>query len=251
MSRQTPGVLDPAELYAIRATFGVAEIQVRRDHLISHTLAAISTVSTDEVVFFGGTALCRTHLPDHRLSEDIDLVALTDRSTIARRMTEAITRQLRRSLGSATFSPPLHQTRDAEPSVLAVAGLRVQVQLLAHVGYPPWPTEVAPIVQRYSDAPPAALRVLTPSAFAASKLAAWHDRHASRDLYDMWAMAVRGLIDEEARDLFARFGPMTDPAAVSFADNPTEKEWLAALRPQCTPAVAALDAARLVAQAWR
>lgn len=105
MIRQAPGILDPAELGAIRANFGVAEIQVRRDHLISHTLAAIASTSTEEIIFFGGTALCRTHLPDHRLSEDIDLVALTDRSAIARRMTEAITRQLRRSLGSATFNP--------------------------------------------------------------------------------------------------------------------------------------------------
>lgn len=57
--------------------------------------------------------------------------------------------------------------------------------------------------------------------------------------------------DDEARDLFARFGPMTDPTAVSFANYPAEEEWLAALTPQCIPQVTAHDAAYLVMQAWQ
>ncbi len=77
MTRSVPGILDPGELEAVRAEFGVADIQVRRDHLISHALAAIASIDAAEIEFFGGTALCRTHLPHHRLSEDIDLVALT------------------------------------------------------------------------------------------------------------------------------------------------------------------------------
>lgn len=251
MKRPIPGILDPAELDAVRTTFGVTDIQVRRDHLISHALAAIASVGVDEVVFFGGTALCRTHLRGHRLSEDIDLVALTNRSGVAMRIGDSMTRQLRRSVGSPTFSPPLSQTRDAEPSAMEVAGLRVQIQLLDQIGYPRWPTEVVPVMQRYSDAPPAALRVLTPAAFAAAKLAAWHDRRAARDLYDLWALATHGMIDSEARTLFTRFGPATDPAAVSFYDHPTEAEWQASLRPQCQPQVTARDAALVVANAWQ
>ncbi len=143
MTGPVPGILDPGELEAVRAEFGVADIQVRREHLISHALAAIASIDAAEIEFFGGTALCRTHLPHHRLSEDIDLVALTDRRATAARIESAMTRALRRSFGSPTFIPPLSHSRHAEPSVLQVAGLRVQIQLLDHIGYPPgrvkWP----------------------------------------------------------------------------------------------------------------
>jgi predicted nucleotidyltransferase component of viral defense system len=54
-----------AEWQQVASRFGVGMEQVRRDHLISHVLAAISCdVSTDALVFFGGTALSRTHLAD-------------------------------------------------------------------------------------------------------------------------------------------------------------------------------------------
>jgi len=44
-----------AEWEQVASRFGVAMEQVRRDHLISHVLAAISAgVSTDDLVFFGG-----------------------------------------------------------------------------------------------------------------------------------------------------------------------------------------------------
>ncbi|GEL24894.1 hypothetical protein PSU4_38480 [Pseudonocardia sulfidoxydans NBRC 16205] len=50
-------MLDPAELQDVASTFGVAESQVARDHLISHMLAAISEQLPDDVVFFGGPHL--------------------------------------------------------------------------------------------------------------------------------------------------------------------------------------------------
>ena len=77
-------MLAPAELAAVADAFGVSDAQVRRDHLISHLLAALSGSARDRVVFFGGTALSRTHLPDGRLSEDLDLWALGDRRDAAR-----------------------------------------------------------------------------------------------------------------------------------------------------------------------
>jgi len=39
--------------------------------------------STTRIQFIGGTALARTHLPDGRLSEDIDLIAVDDRKAVA------------------------------------------------------------------------------------------------------------------------------------------------------------------------
>lgn len=49
--------------------FGVADEQVRRDHAISHVLAGLAASMRDDLIFFGGTALSRTHLVNARLSE--------------------------------------------------------------------------------------------------------------------------------------------------------------------------------------
>lgn len=53
-------MLDPDEAAAIAERFGVGRSQVRRDHLISHLLGALSEHAADQVIFFGGTALSRT-----------------------------------------------------------------------------------------------------------------------------------------------------------------------------------------------
>jgi predicted nucleotidyltransferase component of viral defense system len=89
-------MLDPEELLQIAARFGVSEDQVRRDHLISHLLAALSTEAADSVIFFGGTALARSLVPDGRLSEDVDLIALGSRTKVSTHLTSAIPRALRR-----------------------------------------------------------------------------------------------------------------------------------------------------------
>lgn len=72
-------MLDLDEADAVAEQFGVAHAQVQRDHLISHVLAALSAQVREQVVFFGGTALSRTYVPDGRLSEDIDLLAVGNR----------------------------------------------------------------------------------------------------------------------------------------------------------------------------
>jgi len=52
-------VLDHDEAASVAERFGVAFEQVRRDHLISHLLAALSARLSDRLVLFGGTALAR------------------------------------------------------------------------------------------------------------------------------------------------------------------------------------------------
>lgn len=246
---RVPGILDPDERGAVMAQFGVPLAQVVRDHVISHALAAIATLGTDDVVFLGGTALSRTLLTDLRLSEDIDLIVLGDRREIGAAIQKAIERQFLRSFGRPTFTPPLGETRHPDPSVLTVSRTRVQIQLLSSHGYPAWPTEVADIEQRYSDAPPARMRVLTPAAFVAAKLAAWADRHAPRDLYDLWALAEAGRIDEEAALLYGRHGQYTTVEKVSFADVPTRVAWRDALGHQGIIAVSPEEAVRVVRDA--
>ena len=108
-------------------------------------------------------------------------------------------------------------------------GTSVQVQLLGGEGYD-WPTEVVQIEQRYSDAPPARLRVLTADAFAAAKLGAWIDRGAPRDLYDLWAMSQRNLIGGSALQVFISHGPFGQPPpAWVFERSLDEGEWMSGL----------------------
>lgn len=172
-------MLDPEEAVAIAERFGVTLEQVRRDHLISHLLAALAVGAGDQAVFFGGTALARTHLPNGRLSEDIDLLAVGDRSSAAAVIEATLAAGARRAYGRLAWEPALRETHGSESAVIrTVDGMTVRVQLLGSTGYPPWPTEVRGLHQRYGDAPPARLRVFTRAAFAASKTAAWYDRGA-------------------------------------------------------------------------
>ncbi len=244
-----PGVLADDERQQVEVTFGVDSDQVVRDHLISHSLAALSSLGTDEVIFFGGTALSRTHLTDLRLSEDIDLIALGNRSAVADKIAESLTRQLRRSFGAVTFTPQLRDTTHPAPSVMQVGDVRVQIQLLSSEGYPKWPTEVVDIEQRYSDVPPARLRVLTRAAFVASKLSSWNDREAPRDLYDLWALAEAGYFDADVAEVFGWLGPYTNASAVSFTRLPSVAEWYASLAHQCLLAVTPEQAAATVRDA--
>ncbi|MDO8107064.1 nucleotidyl transferase AbiEii/AbiGii toxin family protein [Isoptericola sp. b441] len=241
------------EWEGVAERFGADLEQVRRDHLISHVLAAISEgVATDDLVFIGGTALSRTHLADARLSEDIDLVALAPRGQVAAAIEASVRRGLARSHGRPTWRPALTATSGSQPATLiADDTLGVQLQLVTGEGFL-WPTEIAQIEQRYSDAPPARLRTLTAPGFAAAKLATWIERHAPRDLYDLWALGERGLIDEGAVDVFVRKGPTgRPPAAWMFDTSPDEATWRRALGHQTRLRVTAAEALETVREAWR
>jgi predicted nucleotidyltransferase component of viral defense system len=241
------------EWSAVADEFGVDLEQVRRDHLISHVLAAIAEgVATDDLVFFGGTALSRTYLNDARLSEDIDLIALVPRADVAARIEAAVRRGLARSHGRPIWRPALSATTGSQPATLAFEGTAsVQVQLVSGDGYL-WPTEVHDIEQRFSDVPPARLRTLTAAGFAAAKLSAWMDRHAPRDLYDLWALGERALIDAAALEAFVRWGPQArPPASWVFETAPDEAVWRRALGHQTRLRITAAEALDSVREAWR
>lgn len=246
--------LDPSEATVVAERFGVAMDQVERDHAISHALGAIAEIErSNDLVFFGGTALARTHLPDLRLSEDIDLIARGSREAISREIAETVEMRLARQFTSIRWAPDIRWTKGSEAATLELNGrIRIQVQLLGESGYPRWPTERRTITQRYSDAPEATLQVLTRPAFVAAKTAAWMDRRAPRDLYDLWALARSGFIDEAAAQLLRRHGPQTSlPSARTFADTPSQHEWDTALSLQCRPVVGPQEAAEVVTQAWQ
>lgn len=98
-------MLDLDEESAVADQFGVASTQVRRDHLISHLLAALSTHAAEQVVFFGGTALSRTFAPNGRLSEDIDLFARQSRRTAAELVEQCLPRGVRREYPGLRWQP--------------------------------------------------------------------------------------------------------------------------------------------------
>jgi len=245
----TPGVLDPDDLRAIAEQFGVADEQVRRDHLISHVLAAIGSVSG--IVFYGGTALTRTMLPDLRLSEDIDLMTDRPRSEVARELVAAIDAGLARSFGEVRWSPALTTTRDAQPAILEVAGrLAVQVQLVAQRGRAIWPTQRREIEQRYRDAPWVQLECLTDSGFAAAKISAWLDRSTCRDLFDLNAIIDAGLIESDAATLVKVHTNWTRfPDDVVWPRPPSEEDWLDQLGHQTRLHIRAHDAYKRVVAA--
>jgi predicted nucleotidyltransferase component of viral defense system len=220
-------MLHPDEETAVADQFGVARMQVQRDHLISHLLAALNTHAADQVVFFGGTALSRTFAPDGRLSEDIDLIATGRRRDVAEVIQDGLLRATRREYPGLRWQPPLTAVRDTQPAVLTTTdGITVRIQLLRPDGYPNWPTTTRPLVQRYSDVPPATLTVFTAASFAASKTVAWAGRAATRDLFDLWLLARTGAVSGEAAGLFAQHGPTNKPpTSALFSQAPDETTW--------------------------
>ncbi|MCP2319034.1 putative nucleotidyltransferase component of viral defense system [Nocardia amikacinitolerans] len=181
-----PGIEERA---AVAESFGVSAVQVERDFLISLVLAHLSERSADDVLFIGGTALARTHLPDGRLSEDIDLIALGNRSEVAAQLTHELPRAVLRRFGRLKWRPSPNEVTGSDSAYLMTEDESVvlKIQLLSQLGMPPWPRESRPLVQRYRGAPPATLQVPTLPAFVAGKTMAWCDRGAPRDLWDLWA----------------------------------------------------------------
>jgi hypothetical protein len=241
-------VLSGEELRAVAERFGVGEEQVRRDHLVSHLLAALPVLAPD-VVFFGGTALARTHLPGGRLSEDVDLY-VASRGAAARVLSEGLPRALRREFPGLTWDPALDAVRQSEPALLrSPARLAVRVQLLDAAGYAAWPTEERDVEVRYSDVAPARLRVPTLAAFAGMKTWAWFDRRAVRHLYDLWALAGIGAIDGAAAAAFQR-AVGWPPRADLFDAAPDEAVWRAALGHQTALLPSAAEAIATVRTAF-
>jgi len=245
-------MLDPREAKAVQESFGVGLPQVRRDHLVSHILAALSESLPDRIRFFGGTALSRTFLTRGRLSEDIDLIAQGPRREIAEAISGVLTRSLPRNFGRIEFTPALADTKKVQASELATAnGITLRIQLLPGDHYPAWPFAIQDLEQRYSDAGPAALEVPTLPATVAWKTAAYLDRGTPRDLWDLASLAEIRTFTPEAAALWKRFGPFTAlPGRSALRHIPSESEWMDALAPQTRVTFTTAEAHERVVSAW-
>lgn len=244
--------MDVDERDQVAEQFGVAPEQVERDHLISYLLAFLSEQFGDRIHFIGGTALARTNLPNGRLSEDIDLVAVDTRKAVAEELDDGLPRAIARTHGRLTLEPPFSRVLDTVPVIArTVEGMAVKIQLLSSRDRIVWPSERRLLDQRYSDAPAAELIVPTLPAFAASKTATWANRSAPRDLWDLRALSQIGAIDETALHIFQKFGPTNrPPGGRIFADPPSDAAWQTQLAGQTRLTVTAVEALRIVREAW-
>jgi predicted nucleotidyltransferase component of viral defense system len=194
-------MLNPQERQNIQDLFSVSEAQVNRDHAISHTLAALEEIYT-KFIFFGGTALSRTYLVNGRLSEDIDLYS-GDRETLCREL-DHLPKFLEQEFPQAQWNLTPSQTSDVQSSLLICdASTQIKIQVI-EANTRNWlaiPTELAEIHQRYSDSPPVKLFTPTFDGFVAMKVAAWIDRRAPRDLFDLEGLSQIGEASEGARVL--------------------------------------------------
>jgi hypothetical protein len=233
------------------ATFGVADEQVRRDHLISHVLASLAALDGAGIVFYGGTALARTHLPFFRLSEDVDLL-VAPRREWAVRVEEHLPPALRRNFGSVTWDPAPTSVPAGAPASLVTGALSVRVQLAAlDAEQVRWPVERRNLEMRYADVPAAVLAVPTRSAFVSMKTLAWADRHAPRDLADLAALAQLGAFDRDAAALVADMaGWRPGPAMFSRLPAATRHAWTTDLTHQMASPLDPDIALHTVRAAW-
>lgn len=217
-----------AEIADAVATLGVDADQIRRDHLISHVLFH---ASEEEFVFFGGTALCRTHLAGRRLSEDIDLL-VDDHDELSARLEETLPRALRHEFPSARWEHVHRTSRVLTVTLNAPEAPSVKIQIVRTEPHEKrGEYERRDVVLRYSDLPVSVpLMVPTLPTFTAMKLSAWADRKVARDLFDLAGLAEIGAIDARAVEMHQRlFGYV--PVVADFTALPavTAETWTAEL----------------------
>jgi len=198
-------VLHPEERSRWAAHFGVQPDQIDRDYVTSHLLVALSSCS-DAFIFYGGTALSRTVLPNLRLSEDIDLLSVGDRRDVAPLIDNAIKSYMEPIFGPILADRWLAKTRrDTSPCLLHIGDVNIKVQLIDGTFTAQWPIQNSVIEQRYRGVPSITLHTYTPRSFVGAKTAAWVERGrvTPRDLYDLWALARDGWIDAQSHTFFS------------------------------------------------
>jgi hypothetical protein len=187
-------VIEATEIEEWARRFRVSSGQITRDHFISHVLHALGKLHTG-TRFFGGTALCRTYLDPTRLSEDIDLLH-PDPPEFLTTLRDELPRAVRREFPDASWSATVPE-RDGLASSLGSPNVDAIKIYVGRDGpnTAAWEFIETRVGLRYNDLPPdQTFECPTPPTFAAMKLAAWSDRHAPRDLFDLAGLAALGTL---------------------------------------------------------
>lgn len=225
-------MLDQQELGLWADRFGVAADQIRRDHLISHLLVGLARSEVAErVVFFGGTALARTHLGDRRMSEDIDLWGTPTQKILAV-LSDELPRYIRREFPGLR----IERTSPEIGTVVTQEGIQVRLQVVSYGAeyHRCVRVERRLVALRYTDIPDQVeLTVPVRASFVAMKHLAWTDRSAPRDLVDLAGLAAIGAMDHEANGIvecLRGLGPR--PSDIDRVPERTQRAWIVDLAHQ-------------------
>ena len=222
-------MIDPRELRTWAAKTGTTEAQIQKDHLVSHLLHGLQ--NREGFVFFGGTALNRTHVQGRRLSEDIDLYRTHGSPADPDDLTVWLGSATRREFPGLRIEPT-GARGDVLDFVARADDLTVRIQIVGpRQDRSRLAVAASPVELRYSDLPPTVeIVVPTLGSFTVMKLAAYEDRFAPRDLFDLGSLDDMGAIDAAALDLLRRFrgtGPIR--WAYEAARCPSIEEWMVEL----------------------
>ena len=220
-------MIEPSEIEEWAQRFRVSAAQITRDHFISHVLRALGELHPG-ARFFGGTALCRTYLDSTRLSEDIDLLHPKPREFLAT-LREELPLAIRREFPNTSWSPTWPEGDGFASSLGSAAAAAIKI----YVGRDGTSTDGWEFIEthvglRYTDLPPnEKFECPTAPTFAAMKLAAWSDRHAPRDLFDLAGLALLGTLRDPnvGRIYSARMGAPIVTAEFTRVPKRTAAAW--------------------------
>lgn len=242
-------MLEFNELEQVQRFFGCSELQVHRDHAISHVLDALQNMKT-EMVFFGGTALSRTYLTDGRLSEDIDLYS-NSRDNVCREL-DHLPEMIEQEFPVANWEFLPSRVLDPKSALLncdSVIKIRVQVLDAPSRDWDKIPTRMTPIHQRYSDVRSTQLVAPTFDSFAAMKVLAWFDRQKPRDLFDLAALSKLGDASNGVRQIVQEF--VGHEVSVKMLDRKVHGSWTEELAHQTRLDVTEEECLSAVLKWWR
>ncbi|MDR0837393.1 MAG: nucleotidyl transferase AbiEii/AbiGii toxin family protein [Propionibacteriaceae bacterium] len=195
--------------------------QIEQDLLLSRAICAIAShpILGEELVFRGGTAFHKLHMPAPlRYSEDLDYVRATASGigpllTALRQVGEAIGFRTNSQVGAHPKVLWRTTTDDGVP-------LRIKIEMNTHERSPALPHIRVPFrVESSWWSNAAEVLSFQPPELVATKIRALYQRSKGRDLFDMW-LALRQLnIDPSAiLDAFTPYRPEGLTAVLAIAN---------------------------------
>lgn len=236
-------MITPVEAARRAEQLGVAVDRIHKDHVVSHVIAALEG---EPVRFFGGTALARSVLEGHRLSEDIDFMAADFDDGIEHRLRVA----LARPVGIVDVRTGLRRSWMRESTVGASRIDPVRVQFVRfETRDEAWGWAPREIRLFYSCLPHH-VTLITPTleGFVAMKFGAFLDRRAPRDLFDLAELATRGAVTRHALAICrSMLGAEPHPSDFRNVRRSTAEAWeveLGTMTRNLVPADRALERVR-------
>ncbi|TFD75443.1 nucleotidyl transferase AbiEii/AbiGii toxin family protein [Cryobacterium sp. Sr8] len=215
--------------------------QVEQDLLLSRAICAIADDDYlgRELIFRGGTALHKLHLPrPYRYSEDLDYVRASAGGIAP--LTQALTR-LGEQLGfevrtRVSEHPKVYWRTTAESGI----PLRLKIEVNTHERSP-----ALPIIQREHQVASAWWRgsalvpTFQPAELVATKIRALYQRSKGRDLFDLWLALDHLRLDPS--EILGAFGPYRPDGLTSAKaqENLRQKLDTASFRHDLDPLVVA------------